>query len=48
MRCIKGMHLGVEPFHLFRYLGAETFRHNNRTLTDAERIVLAMQGRASA
>jgi transposase-like protein len=27
-RCIKGTHVSVEPFHLFRYLDAECFRFN--------------------
>lgn len=29
-RCIKGTHVAIEPFHLFRYLDAECFRYNNR------------------
>lgn len=36
-RCIKGTHVSVEPFHLFRYLDAEAFRFNNRKMTDGER-----------
>ncbi len=36
-RCIKGTHVSIEPFHLFRYLDAETFRFNNRKTTDAAR-----------
>lgn len=36
-RCIKGTHVSVEPFHLFRYLDAECFRFNFRILNDAER-----------
>jgi transposase-like protein len=43
-RCIKGTHVSVEPFHLFRYLDAETFRFNNRKMTDGERFLLAMRG----
>jgi transposase-like protein len=43
-RCIKGTHVSVEPFHLFRYLDSEAFRFNNRTLKDGERfaVVAAM------
>jgi transposase-like protein len=36
-RCIKGTHVSVEPFHLFRYLDAETFRFNNRKTDDSAR-----------
>jgi transposase-like protein len=43
-RCIKGTHVSVEPFHLFRYLDSEGFRFNNRKLTDGERLMLAMVG----
>ena len=43
-RCIKGTHISVEPFHLFRYLDAEAFRFNNRNETDAGRFYLAMRG----
>jgi transposase-like protein len=43
-RCIKGTHVSVEPFHLFRYLDAEAFRFNNRKGTDGERFKLAMKG----
>jgi hypothetical protein len=39
-RCIKGTHVSVEPYHLFRYLDAECFRFNNRTLTDGERFAI--------
>jgi len=39
-RCIKGTHVSVEPFHLFRYLDAECFRFNNRALTDGERFAI--------
>lgn len=38
-RCIKGTHVSVEPFHLFRYLDAECFRFNNRKQSDSERFV---------
>jgi transposase-like protein len=43
-RCIKGTHVSVEPFHLFRYLDAEGFRFNNRELTDGERFLLIAGG----
>jgi transposase-like protein len=43
-RCIKGTHVSVEPFHLFRYLDAEAFRFNERTLNDGQRFVKALQG----
>lgn len=43
-RCIKGTHVSVEPFHLFRYLDAEGFRFNNREFTDGERLMLALIG----
>ena len=36
-RCIKGTHISVEPFHLFRYLDAEAFRFNNRRYDDGNR-----------
>ncbi|MCY2953306.1 MAG: IS1595 family transposase [Planctomycetota bacterium] len=37
--CIKGTHISIEPFHLFRYLDAEAFRFNNRKVEDGERFV---------
>lgn len=43
-RCIKGTHVAVEPFHLFRYLDAEAFRFNNRKTTDGARFAKAVQG----
>jgi transposase-like protein len=36
-RMIKGSYVSVEPFHLFRYLDEETFRFNERKLTDSQR-----------
>ena len=36
-RCIKGTHVSVEPFHLFRYVDAEAFRFNNRKMNDGSR-----------
>ena len=38
-RCIKGTHVSVEPFHLFRYLDAECFRFSNRKKTDGQRFL---------
>src|SRR2546423_8252962 len=43
-RCIKGTHVAVEPFHLFRYLDAECFRFNNREDNDGGRFDAAMKG----
>jgi len=42
-RCIKGTHVSVEPFHLFRYLDAETYRFNNRKLNDGARFIGVLQ-----
>jgi transposase-like protein len=39
-----GTHVSVEPFHLFRYLDEQTYRFNNRKLTDAERFDAAVRG----
>ncbi len=36
-RTIGGTYVSVEPFHLFRYLDEQSFRYNDRKLTDAER-----------
>jgi transposase-like protein len=38
-RCIKGTHISVEPFHLFRYLDAEAFRFNSRKAKDGGRFL---------
>jgi transposase-like protein len=43
-RCIKGTHVSVEPFHLFRYLDAETFRYNNRATSPLNRFLKAAVG----
>jgi transposase-like protein/DNA-directed RNA polymerase subunit RPC12/RpoP len=43
-RSINGTYVSVEPFHLFRYLDEQTYRFNNRKLTDAERFSLAVSG----
>ena len=36
-RCIKGTHVSVEPFHLFRYLDEQSFRYNERKDCDSGR-----------
>src|SRR5215212_8650477 len=36
-RGIKGTYVGVEPYHLFRYLDEQAFRFNNRASEDAGR-----------
>jgi transposase-like protein len=46
-RGIKGTYVGVEPFHLFRYLDEQSFRFNNRStkdnlMNDADRFDLAL------
>lgn len=45
-RCIKGTHVSIEPFHLFRYLDAESFRFNNREITDSARFAKTVQSMA--
>lgn len=42
-RCIKGTYVSVEPFHLFRYLDEQSFRFNNRKVTDQIRFLAASQ-----
>lgn len=42
-RAIKGTYVSVEPYHLFRYIDEETFRFNERKLTDAERFAIVMK-----
>src|ERR1019366_1256354 len=43
-RCVKGTHVSMEPFHLFRYVDAESFRFNNRDIKDGGRFVAALKG----
>lgn len=43
-RSINGTYVSVEPFHLFRYLDEQTYRYNNRKLTDGERFSIAVSG----
>ena len=42
-RGIRGTYVSVEPFHLFRYLDEQTFRYNNRKMTDQERFDLVVR-----
>jgi transposase-like protein len=43
-RGLKGTYISVEPYHLFRYLDEQTYRYNNRRMTDAERFDIAVKG----
>jgi len=43
-RGLHGTYISVEPFHLFRYLDEQTYRFNNRHMSDAERFDLAVKG----
>jgi transposase-like protein len=43
-RGIKGTYVSVEPFHLFRYLDEQTFRFNNRGMSDGQRFLRAAKG----
>lgn len=43
-RCLYGTYVSVEPFHLFRYVDEQSFRFNNRRMTDADRFDLAVRG----
>jgi transposase-like protein len=43
-RGINGTYVSIEPFHLFRYLDEQSFRFNNRKLSDAQRFDLATKG----
>jgi transposase-like protein len=42
-RAIKGTYVSCEPFHLFRYLDEQSFRYNERKLTDAQRFRLVLE-----
>jgi len=42
-RGLGGTYISVEPFHLFRYLDEQSFRFNNRKLTDSERFAIVSQ-----
>ena len=41
-RALHGTYVNVEPFHLFRYLGEQTFRFNERKDNDAGRFTKAL------
>jgi len=44
-RSIRGTHVSVEPFHLFRYLDEQAFRFNHRRdMNDADRFSVAITG----
>jgi transposase-like protein len=43
-RGINGTYVSIEPFHLFRYLDEQSFRFNNRKLTDSQRFDIAARG----
>jgi transposase-like protein len=43
-RSLHGTYVSVEPFHLFRHLDEQSYRFNNRKLTDAERFDVAVRG----
>jgi transposase-like protein len=43
-RALKGTYVSVEPFHLFRYLDEQTYRFNNRKMTDAARFITGLAG----
>ncbi|MGH9535396.1 MAG: transposase [Terriglobales bacterium] len=42
-RGLNGTYVSVEPLHLFRYLDEQTYRFNNRKMTDAARFDLAVR-----
>jgi transposase-like protein len=42
-RSLKGTYVSVGPFHLFRYLDEQSFRYNNRNMTDLDRFVFVMR-----
>ena len=43
-RGFNGTYVSIEPFHTFRYLDEQSFRFNNRKLTDSERFDFAVEG----
>src|SRR5579864_950670 len=43
-RALKGTYVSVEPFHLFRYIDEQTFRFNNRKMSDGMRFLRAAAG----
>jgi transposase-like protein len=42
-RGIRGTYVSVEPFHMFRYLGEQAFRFNERFGNDGERFEMVMK-----
>lgn len=42
-RSINGTYISVMPFHLFRYLDEQSFRFNNRRVSDLDRFIKATQ-----
>jgi transposase-like protein len=42
-RTIRGTYVSVEPFHLFRYLDEQSFRFNDRKVTDADRFAKVLK-----
>jgi len=40
-RQLHGTYISVEPFHLFRYLDEQSYRYNNRKMSDFERFKMA-------
>ena len=42
-RSLHGTYIGVEPFHLFRYIDEQAFRYNNSHVADADRFVTVMR-----
>lgn len=42
-RTIGGTYVSVQPFHLFRYLDEQSFRFNNRRVSDLDRFIKATQ-----
>lgn len=43
-RSLKGTYVSVEPFHLRAYADEQSFRFNNRKMTDAERFKRRREG----
>ncbi len=43
-RTIKGTYVSIEPFHLFRYLDEQSWRFNERGLTDSNRFLKGIVG----